>query len=133
MKPYSLDFRQKILEIREKEKLSVRQLAKHFHVATSFIQKIVKQYQETGDLNPLPQGGHPKPKIGKEELVTLVEIIEKNNDATLHELCDLLDKETGVRVSISTMGRVTQKLNYSLKKKHYTQQRKPVKEFNVNG
>lgn len=132
MKPYSLDFRKKILEVREKENLSVRKLAKHFHVATSFIQKIIKQYQETGDLNPLPQGGNPPPKIGNEQLVTLVEIIEKNNDATLRELCDLLDQETGVRVSISTMGRVTQKLNYSVKKKHYMQLRNTVKESNVN-
>ncbi len=46
----------------------------------------------------------------------VIEIIESNNDATLEELCDLLQEKTGVRVSRATMGRITIKLNYSVKK-----------------
>jgi transposase len=42
--------------------------------------------------------------------------MEKNNDATLEELGELLYKETGVRVGKSTIGRISQKLNYTVKK-----------------
>ncbi len=44
-------------------------------------------------------------------------IIDENNDATLEELCELLNEKRKVKVSKSTMGRITQKLNYTLKKK----------------
>lgn len=50
MKSYSLDLRQKIIEVRQKEKLSIRKLAERFKVAKSFVQKILKQFQETGDV-----------------------------------------------------------------------------------
>ncbi len=116
MKPYSIDFRQKIIEVWQAEKFSIRKLAQRFRVAKSFIQKLIKQHQETGDIRPLPQGGSPPSKLNSEQLVTLVEILEKNNDATLEELCDLLHKATGVRVGKTTMGRLSQTLNYSVKK-----------------
>lgn len=54
--------------------------------------------------------------MGKEQLITLIEIMDNHNDATLEELCDLLEQKTGVRVSRATMGRITQKLNHSVKK-----------------
>jgi transposase len=116
MKPHPIEFRQKIIEVHEKRNISIRSLAQRFCVAKSFIQKILKQYKETGDIHPQPQGGSPAPKIKGEQLVDLVEIIETNNDATLAELCDLLEEKIKVRVSRATMGRITQKLNYSVKK-----------------
>ena len=48
--------------------------------------------------------------------MTLVEIIEENNDATLKELSELLESKTGIKVSISTRGRISNKLNYTFKK-----------------
>jgi transposase len=116
MKPYSIDFRTKIVEIWKKEKISIRKLAERFGVAKSFIQTLIKKYQETGDIRPLPQGGSPPTKLNSEQLVTLVELMEKNNDATLEELGELLYKKTGVRVGKSTIGRISQKLNYTVKK-----------------
>ena len=117
MKPYSIDFRQKILEVYEQEKTSIRKLAQRFRVAKSFVQNLIKQYKETGDITPKRQGGSPPTKLNSEELVSLVEIMETNNDATLEELCELLYEKTEVKVSRATMGRVTKKLNYTFKKK----------------
>lgn len=116
MKPYSTEFRQKILEVYEQENLSIRSLAQRFCVAKSFVQKLLKQYKQTGNIHPHPQGGSPKPKLKEEQLIDLVEIIETHNDATLEELCDLLEHKVQVRVSRATMGRITQQLNYSVKK-----------------
>ena len=116
MKPYSLDFRQKIIEIYEQENISIRKLAERFQVAKSFIQKLLKKYRETGELSPQTPKGSPPRKLQSEQLFTLIEIIESNNDATLEELCELLEKKIKVRVSRATMGRITTKLNYSVKK-----------------
>lgn len=99
IKPYAVKFRQKIIEVYETEKISVRKIAQRFRVAPSFIQKLLKQYKETGDIRPRRQGGSPPPKIKSEYLIHLMEIIEANPDATLEELCDLLAKKVQVRVS----------------------------------
>ena len=130
MKSYSKDFREKIIEVREQEKISIRGLAARFCVAKSFIQKIVKQYQETGDISPRPRGGGKKPKVSSEDLIILEEIIEQNNDCTLRELCALLELKTGITVSTSTMNRLCGKLNLTVKKKPCTLQKNTAREFN---
>lgn len=129
MRPYPIEFRQKIIEVYEKESISIRNLAERFCVAKSFIQKLIKQYKETGDIHPYTQGGSPEPKLNQEQLLDLVEIIEANNDATLEELCDLLEEKVEVRVSRATMGRITQRLNYSVKKKRSTPPKKQVRKY----
>ena len=117
MQPYSLDLRQKILEVYEQEKISIRKVAQRFRVAKSFVQKLLKQYQQTGNLKPKRQGGNSPPKVQGADLVILTEIIENNNDATLEELCELLEEQTGIKVSRATMGRISQNLDYTFKKK----------------
>ncbi|MCZ8163148.1 MAG: IS630 family transposase, partial [Microcystis sp. LE19-196.1B] len=52
MRPYSVHFRQKIIDVWKKEKISIRGLAQRFDVAKSFIQKLLKQHKETGDIRP---------------------------------------------------------------------------------
>jgi transposase len=63
MQPYSLDFRKKIIEVREQENISIRKLAERFKVANSFVQKLLKSSQETGDISPLAQRGSPPTKL----------------------------------------------------------------------
>ena len=128
MRPYSVDFRQKIIDVWEKEKISIRELAKRFNVAKSFIQKLLKQYRETGDIRPRPQGGSPPTKLNSEQLVILVEIIEANRDATLQELSNLLYEKTEIKVSRATLGRITKKLNQSFPKKFHRSPRKSEKK-----
>jgi transposase len=128
MRPYSVDFRQKIIDVWEKERISIRELAKRFNVAKSFIQKLLKQYQETGDIRPRPQGGSPPTKLNSEQLVILLEIIEANRDATLQELSNLLYEKTEIKVSRATLGRITKKLNQSFPKKCYRSPRKSEKK-----
>ena len=52
MKAYSLDFRQRIVDTYFKELTSQRKVAKRFGVALSFVEKLLKQLRETGDLAP---------------------------------------------------------------------------------
>ncbi len=46
MQPYSIDFRKKI-EVYEPEKTSKQKVAERFRVTKSFVQKLLKQYQQT--------------------------------------------------------------------------------------
>ena len=129
MKAYSIDLRQKIIDTYHSIPISQRQLAERFSVALSFVQKLLKQYRLTGSIAPQPHGGGGQLKLTPEQLAILAELIETNNDATLEELCHLLTEKTGVVVSRATMGRMTQRLNITVKKKHYSHQKKGVKEF----
>lgn len=131
MKAYSVDLRQKIIDSYHTKPISQRRVAEQFSVALSFVQKLLKQYRQTGNISPKPHGGGAQLKLSPEQLAILAELIENNNDATLEELCSLLKEKTGVEVSRATMGRMTQKLNITVKKKPFTPQKKKRKEYNL--
>lgn len=131
MKSYSVDFRQKIINVYHSEPLSQRQIAKRFGVALSFIQKLLKQYRQTQNIAPRTHRCSGQLKLKPEQLVILAELIEINNDATLKELCHLLNQKIGVTVSIATMGRMTQRLNMTVKKKHSFHQPRALTEFKI--
>ena len=116
MKAYSIDFRQKIIDTYYSRPISQRQLAERFCVALSFVQKLLKQYRLTGNITPQTHGGGRQLKLPPKHLAILAKLIKTNNDATLEELCHLLTEKTGVVVSRATMGRMTQRLNITVKK-----------------
>lgn len=116
MKAYSLDFRQKIMAVHHEGKTSQRQLAKRFNVALSFVEKLIKQEKETGSIAPKGHAGGSKPKLSDEQRQVVAALVSQNSDATLVELCDQLEERIGIRVSRSTMGRLTQQLKLTVKK-----------------
>jgi len=132
MKAYSIDLRQKIIEVYEREEISQRQLAQRFGVALSFIVKLLKQYRQTKEISPKPFNGGVKLKLTPDNLEVLVDLIEGNNDATLEELCSLLEEKTGITISRATMGRMSQRLKLTVKKL-YTPMKKILKECKTSG
>lgn len=104
--------------------ISQRQLAVQFRVALSFIEKLLKQYRETGTVAPKVRTQQTPPKLSPEQLAVLQEIVESHNDATLAELRLLLQQRTGVVIGRSTVDRMLRKLNLSRKKKHCTRLKK---------
>ena len=116
MQPYSLEFRQRIIDIYAEGNTSQRQLAQRFRVALSFVQKILKQYRETGSIEPKQRLEQTPTKLDSAQLDILKTLVATNNDATLAELCDLLLEETNIRVGVSTMFRMLEKQDLTLKK-----------------
>lgn len=116
MKAYSLDFREKIIDVYFTERVSIRKLAKRFGVAKSFIETLLKRLRETGDILPKPHGGGPQPKLNAEQLKLVGALVEADNDATLDELRERLAAETSIEISRSTMGRILQTLGLTRKK-----------------
>jgi len=127
MRAYSLDFREKIIHIYFTERMSVRKVAKRFGVATSFVEKLLKQLRETGDILPKPHAGGPKPKLNEAQLNLVKALVEADNDATLDQLRQRLTDETSVSISRATMGRILQQLGLTRKKKalHATEAESP--------
>jgi putative transposase len=124
MKAYSSDLRQKVIDAYNNREGSQRQLAKRFSVSLSFVQSLLERYRSSRTVEPKPHsGGHPA-KLNQEQIVLVATLVEEDNDAILVELCERLEQRTGIRVSRATMGRITQKLNLTRKKKHGT----PAKE-----
>ena len=120
MKAYSTDLRQKVIDAYKNQEGSQRHLAKRFSVSLTFIQKLVKRYQMSKTVEPKAHGGGNTPKLNSEQIALIVTLVEEDNDAILLELCSRLEERTGVKVSRATMGRITQKLNLTRKKKHCT-------------
>jgi transposase len=116
MKPYSTDIRTKIIETKNETNESPQQLAERFRVSYSFVHRLLRRYEATKSIEPLPHGGGKPPLIEAEKLNIVEQLVEEDNDATLQELRERLQEKTGIRVSISTMCRLVQKLNLTRKK-----------------
>lgn len=116
MEPYSEDFRQQIIDTYFKGQESIRRIAQQFKVSRSFVQKLLKQYRQTGVVAAKPHRGGKLPKLDSEQLSLVTELVEQYNDATLQELCDMLENQSGVKVSRSTMSRIVRKLKASPEK-----------------
>ncbi|HEY9846373.1 MAG TPA: transposase [Candidatus Caenarcaniphilales bacterium] len=116
MKAYSLDLRQKIVDAYAEDNISQRQLAKQFRVTLSFVEKLLKQQRETGNIAPKQRTYQTPTKLDDEQLKVLEQLVEEQNDATLEELRDRLEQKTGVRIGRSTVDRMLIKLDLTVKK-----------------
>jgi putative transposase len=120
MKPYSIDLRQKIVDAYNNQEGSYRQLAQRFRVSLSFVKRLLKRYKDTGKIEPKPHGGGQRSKLKPQQLETVRQLVQEDNDAILEELCSSFYQKTQLRVSRATMGRIVEKLNLTRKKKQFT-------------
>jgi transposase len=116
MKAYSIDLRQKIVEAYNNQEGSQRQLAKRFRVSLSFVQSLLQRYRQVGTVEPKAHGGGNPAKLSPEQLEVVEQLVAEDNDATLKELCLLLQQRTQVKVSRATMGRIVLSLKLTRKK-----------------
>lgn len=121
MKPYSLEFRKKIVMAYETESVSMRQLAREFRVALSFVHKLIKQFRETGSYAPKKRSQQTPSKLTAEHHEVLRQLVAETNDATLAELRQGLEERTGLKVSSSTIDRRLRAMNLTRKKDHSSQ------------
>jgi transposase len=88
--------------------------------------------RQTQDISPQTHRCSGPLKLSSEQLVILAELIDTPDDATLEELCELLHEKIGVTVSRATIGRMTERLKMTCKKKRSWSQPKAVKEFKTS-
>jgi transposase len=124
MTAYSIEFRKKIVKAYEQGDTSVRKGATRFDVSKAFVQKILKQKQTTGHVQPKKQGGSLKSVLNSRR-TELTQMVEKYPDSTLSEYWLMNYKEA---VSPSIMCRELQKQNLTRKKRPYAVVSLPLKE-----
>jgi transposase len=83
MKPYSKDFRTKIIETKQKTNESIQQIAALFQVSYSFVYRLLKRSEATVSVEPKPHGGGKPPLLKSQQIDVLRQLVEEDNDATL--------------------------------------------------
>ncbi len=117
MASYSLDLRKRIVDAGERRVGTKRALAALFGVHESFIDKLLRQKRERGDIAPLPHGGGASAKLTEPALMLLTDLMAETPDATLAELGEQLQKKARVAVSHSPICRGVQALGLTRKKR----------------
>jgi transposase len=126
MRAYSQDLRQRILQTVDEGKTQA-QAACLFKVSETTVKRYVRQRREKGHVLPKSIPGRPPSKRAPLE-AKLQPQLERRPDATLREHCEAWEVQSGVKVSISTMSRAIEHLQWTRKKKFS----KPVSEKKRN-
>jgi putative transposase len=122
MEAYSLDLRTKILTAYQFEEGSIRQLAQRFKVSPRFVGELVVSFRRTGSCLPKPHGGGNPPCIARSQYASLSGLVQAHPDATLKELCRLLEDSEHVVASTSSMQRTLATLQLTRKKRRAMRQ-----------
>ena len=118
MKPYSIDFREKVLKAYKQGDISIRKLATRFDVSKAFVQRLLKQQKIKGHVQPEKQGGSMKSVLHGYS-TQLAQMVEKYPDATLSEYCEYWGETYGLWLSTSTMCRALSRTELTRKKRRY--------------
>ncbi|OWY64209.1 hypothetical protein B7486_48495 [cyanobacterium TDX16] len=95
MKPYSQDFRTKIIETKQKTNESIQQIAERFQVSYSFVRRLLKRYEAYSSVKSKSYGGGKPPLLNSQQIEILSQLVEKDNDATLQQLSVQLTEKLG--------------------------------------
>lgn len=114
MKAYHTDLRQRVVDAYRAGEGSVRELAVRFKIAPRTVQNYLNLVRRTGSVEPRPHGGGSAPKL---DSAMVREVVEEKNDRTLAEIASELDRRCAVRVGITTVWRVLERLGITRKKR----------------
>lgn len=95
---------------------SVADVAAFYQNDPSTIRRWIRQRARTGSAGTRPRSGRPRKLLPAQESVLLAQVAAYP-DATLATHCDQWADDTGVRVSVATMGRWLRRLTIARKKR----------------
>ncbi len=119
MQAYSQDLRYRILCAMDQRKPRA-EIAKTFAVSQSTIKRYLKLRRETGGIKPRAIPGRPSRK-GAAQRAGLLPQLEAHPDATLVVHRQLWETTHGVQISCATLSRAIRRLNWTPRKRPYTQ------------
>ena len=115
MKAYPLEFRQKIVAAVDDGAHTIAEVAELFGVGERYVYKLLAR-RLTGTLAPRGHGGGAPAKLSEQHLLTLVDLVAADPQATLAELQQRLRRRTRVTVSLSTLWRALGQVGLTRKK-----------------
>jgi transposase len=111
------ELRERALEARETEGLSIAETAARFMIGTASVKRWKRLMVLTGSSSPRPVGGVRRIWIGDGEKEQLLSLVERIPDATIEELRAEYNSLYGTEVSASAMQRALQRHNITRKKR----------------
>ena len=111
-KPYSNDFRQKVIEAIELNGLNKKEASELFNISRNTINLWCRRWTQTGEIQPQTQPtSSPKRKIKDWE--KFVAFVKVHGEKTQSQMAQLWEDQ----ISQPTMSRALQKIEYTRKKK----------------
>jgi transposase len=112
-KPYSYDFRKKVIQAVELDGLKKSEACQLFNISRNTLNLWFQRRAETGDIHPKKRQSSPKnQKITNWE--NFRAFANANSDKTQAEMAELWEGELSAR----TISRALSKINFTRKKKH---------------
>lgn len=115
MKAYSNDLRKRVVESVESGECNIPEAARRYKVSEPSIERWVARQRKTGSCAPLPHAGGPARKLARAE-AAIRAAVKAQPDATLQELCKIVEKETKMKSAPSMMQRELVRLKLPRKK-----------------
>jgi len=116
--PYSLDLRTRVVNAEG----STKEVAKRYNVSIAFVHRMKHLFNLTGGLASKPKGGRRPRAVDSEGEKWLIELIAKENDLFLLEICARYEEQFGIKVSKSAMDRTLHHLKITRKKNNIRSQ-----------
>src|ERR1035438_8961626 len=115
---YSDDLRRKLLEAHAAGKGTLRELAERFGVSVPWAWNVSAAHRRSGAMERAPQSRHGRPsRVDRTQVKAL---LKAKPDLVLRELCEELERTTGVAIGHTQMWRVVRELGLRLKKSRST-------------
>ena len=115
MRAYSIDLRERVVASVESGECNIPAGARRFKVSEPTIERWLVRYRKSGDVAPRPHAGGPERKLAAAEAVIRA-AVKAQPDATLQELCETVEQETGITSDKSMMYRELVRLKLPRKK-----------------
>lgn len=115
MKAYSIDLRERVVASVESGECNIPAAARRYKVSEPTIERWLARKRLIGTCAPLPHAGGPARTLASAEAV-IREVVKAQPDATLQELCELVEKKTKIKSDPSMMYRELVRLKLPRKK-----------------
>jgi transposase len=115
MQAYSIDLRERVISSVDSGECNIPAAARRYKVSEPSIERWLARQRATGTCAPLPHAGGPARKLAAAER-EIRAAVKAQPDATLQELCELVEKETKIPSDPSMMCRELARLKLPRKK-----------------
>ena len=112
----SREVREAIVRANEQQ-LSYERIAELLGVGRATVNRTLRLYRETGDVEPRPSGGGNFSVFHDKVAELLLAIVESMPDASVRELTAAFERQSKLSTSRASVGRALRRLGYSRKKR----------------
>ena len=97
--PLSLDLRRRILDAVLRGDATQAEVARRFVVSLTAVESLLRRYRETGSIAPKAYRRGPAPALSEADDARIESYLDDDNGATLQEMAERFEAETGRRIS----------------------------------